>query len=62
MAVKKIGDRVRVPHVFGDEVLDVLWTGRGGRDVLVEIPIEDGRGRVVELVRHWYDIEQVEPA
>jgi hypothetical protein len=61
MPVKRIGEHVRVPRVFGDEVLDVVETASGGRDVLVEIPLEDTRGRVVEFARQWYDVEDVEP-
>jgi hypothetical protein len=57
---QRIGDHVRVPHLFGDEVLNVVMiNSRYGR-VMVEIPLADGSGRVVEYVNKWFDAEYVE--
>jgi hypothetical protein len=57
---KLFGDRVRVPGVLGDEVLDVVMVdSRIGR-VMVEVPIADGSDRIREYITVWYDADEVE--
>lgn len=57
---QRLGDHVRVPRVFGDEVLNVVMVNSRYGQVMVEIPIADGSGRVVEYINKWYDAEDVE--
>jgi hypothetical protein len=55
-----LGDRVRVPSIFGDEVLTVLMVDTAYGRVLIEVPIEDGSGRVVEYIEKWVDLDVIE--
>jgi hypothetical protein len=55
-----LGDHVRVPHLFGGEALNVVMVNARYGRVMVEIPIADGSGRVVEYIDKWYDAEYVE--
>ncbi len=59
---QRLGDHVRLPHLFGDEVLNVVMVNSRYGRVMVEIPIADGSGRVVEYVNVWYDADKVEAA
>lgn len=59
---KQLGDRVRLPHILGDEVLDVVMINSHYGRVMVEIPIADGSDRVVEYINVWYDADEVEAA
>ena len=58
---QRIGDHVRIPDVFGDEVLDVVMVNANYGRVMVEIPNTDGTGRIVEYFTRWYDADRVEP-
>lgn len=59
---ERLGEYVRVPKVFGDDLLKLVMTNTRGDMVLVEIPIEDAEGRVVEYVNRWYVRESVHAA
>lgn len=59
---QQFGEWVRVPYVFGDEVLRYVSTNTFGDRVEVEVPVEDGSGRIVEYMTKWVAAERVEPA
>jgi hypothetical protein len=59
---RRYGEYVRVPYIFGDEVLRFVLTNSVGDRVLVEVPIEDGEGRIVEYIHKWVSADGVEVA
>jgi hypothetical protein len=59
-ATRRYGEYVRVPYIFGHEVLRYVRTNTRGDRVMVEVPIEDGAGRVVEYIEKWVAAEDVE--
>jgi hypothetical protein len=61
-APKRYGKHVRVPYIFGEDVLRYVMTNSDGDMVLVEVPIEDGEGRIVEYIHKWVSADGVEVA
>jgi hypothetical protein len=59
---KQLGNRVRVPNSLGDEVLNVVMVDSYFGRVMVEVPIADGSGRIMEHIHVWYDADEVEAA
>jgi hypothetical protein len=59
---RRYGKHVRVPYIFGEDVLRYVMTNSDGDMVLVEVPIEDGEGRIVEYIHKWVSADGVEVA